>query len=184
MKNTREWRRLGRTAAFGAPVFVHWSVLVPVGLMAAFAISNPIYGALFLFSYLAVIVTHELGHAFVARRLGYHIDAIGIAAWHGWCVCDAPDSEWHEVLVAGGGVAAQLAVALPVLLVTLALGDCDWSYFTPIVVFLGYLNIVIAIVNLVPGDGSDGAVAWRLVPLLLQERRAKRIAGNRRSRRK
>lgn len=161
-------------AAFGAPIFVHWSVVVAIGLIALVAFSGPIYAVLFVGSYLAVLLMHELGHAFVARRLGYRVDAIGLSLLHGWCRCEAPDNEWDAVLVAWGGVAAQVAIALPVLLIALALGDRDWTYFTPIVVLLGYLNLVIAIINLVPDDYSDGRLAWRIIPLLLQERRAKR----------
>lgn len=156
---------------FHAPVFVHWGVLAIVGLMSFVAVSNPIYAVLFIASYLGTIVVHEWGHAFVAHRLGYEVDSIGITALHGWCRCEAPETEWDEVLIAWGGVAAQLAVALPVLLVMVALGDRSWGYFTPVIVFLGLLNVAIVIANLVPDDESDGRIAWRIIPLLLRKRR-------------
>lgn len=171
MARMPDWIRLKGLRAFGAPVFVHWSVLAALGVLILFTLSNPAYAALFASAYLAVIVVHELGHALVARRLGYEVDSIGITALHGWCRCAAPDYEWHAVLIAWGGVAAQLVVAVPVLLLTLALGSRDWGLLTPIIIFLGYLNLVLVAVNLIPGDGSDGTIAWRIIPLWRQQRR-------------
>jgi hypothetical protein len=46
------------------------------------------------------------------------------------------------------------------------LGDRNWGAWTPVIVILGYLNSVIAVVNLIPGDHSDGTTAWRIIPLL------------------
>jgi len=145
--------------------------------MSLAAVSSPIYAVLFIASYLGIIVVHEWGHAFVARRLGYEVDSVGITAIHGWCLHAAPRSEWDEVLIAWGGVAAQLAVALPVLLVTVVLGERSWGYFTPVIVFLGLLNVGTVIVNLVPDDESDGRIAWRIIPLLRQKRRNIRPRG-------
>lgn len=135
---------------------------------------QPIHAALFIGSYLLILVAHELGHAYVAYRRGYEVDAIGLTLLHGWCLCDAPQNQRDAVFIAWGGVAAQLAIALPVLSAALLLGDRSWGYLTPVIVFLGYLNVVIAIINLVRSDDSDGKVAWRLIPLLLQERRRQR----------
>ena len=160
------WVRVQRVTAFGAPIFVHWSALAVLAAMALIGLTNPVFALLFAASYLAVTVVHELGHAFVAHRLGYEIDSIGITAWHGWCKLQAPAYEWHEVLIAWAGVAAQLAMAVPALALMFVLGDRDWGYFTPVIVILGYFNVVIAAVNLIPGDRSDGTTAWRIIPLL------------------
>lgn len=46
---------------------------------------------------------------------------------HGWCEYDAPDDEWHAVLIAWRGVVAQVAIAVPVLLIAVALGERDWG---------------------------------------------------------
>jgi Zn-dependent protease len=153
----------------GVPLYVNWTVLLAIVLLTPLALTSPIFGALFIGSYLAAILVHELGHAFVARRLGYEVEAIGLTMLHGWCRCEAPDDEWHAVLIAWGGVGAQLVAAFPVLVVTVALGDGDWGYLTPIIVVMGYMNVVIAIMNLLPADDSDAKVAWRIVPLLLEK---------------
>jgi Zn-dependent protease len=155
-------------------VLVHWSTFVVLAILALTAISNPIYAVLFIGSYLSIIFAHEFGHAFVANRLGWRVHSIGVTFWHGWCRHEEPDTEWDDVLISWGGVAAQAVIALPVLIGALLFGDRDWGYFTPIVVLLGYLNLVLAAVNLLPDDETDGRLAWRVVPLLLEEWRTKR----------
>jgi len=181
-KRHRKWFSFRKLRAFDAPIFMHWSLPAAVAVIALVALGSPVYGVLFVASYLAVILVHELGHAFVARRLGYQVNAIGLTMLHGWCRCDAPDDEWHAIIIAWGGVVAQVAIAVPVLLIAVALGERDWGYFTPVIVFLGYLNLVVAIINLLPDNDLDGKVAWRVVPLLMEKQSDKRaLAGTLRS---
>ena len=106
----QKWFRLGRMLLLGAPLYVHFLV---AALIALVSFKSPIHAVVALASYLAIIVTHELGHAWMAQRLGYGVDAIHVAFLHGICVTDAPHSESDRVLVAWGGVLAQLATAVP-----------------------------------------------------------------------
>lgn len=168
------WLRLKSLSAFGAPVFVHRSVFIAVGLLLLIALGNPIYAILAIVAYLGIIFGHEIGHALVAHRLGYRVDSIGVTFWHGWCRCEEPDTEWEHALIAWGGAAAQLTLALPVLIAAVVFRNEDWGYFTPIIVVLGYLNVVWAVANVLPGDDTDGRVAWRVVPLAIEARRARR----------
>ncbi len=171
----RKWTRVGNLSAFGAPVFVHWSVLVAAAIVAVFSFNSPIYAALAVTCYLAVITIHELGHACVTRWLGYEVEAIRVAFFHGSCEYAAPHSLWDEVLVSWGGVAAQLAVALLVFVIAAILGDRDPAYFGPVVAFLGYVNFLVALGNLAPSAGFDGQTAWRIVPLLVHKWRSRRV---------
>jgi Zn-dependent protease len=157
----------------GAPLYVHWSVFAVVLLLALVSLRSPIYAAISIASYLAVIVIHETGHAWVARRLGYHVGAIRIGFVHGECEIDAPQSEFDHVLFAWGGVLAQLAVAVPILIAARLSGEPDFGYAGPVVAFLGPINLMIALVNLAPAPGLDGHIAWRAVPLLWQWQRAR-----------
>jgi Zn-dependent protease len=147
-----------------------------VAILALFALNSPIYAALAIACYLAVITIHELGHACVARRLGYDVEAIRVAFFHGSCEYGAPYNAWDEVLVSWGGVAAQLAVALPVLVIAAILGAKDPGLLGPVVAFLGYVNLLLALANLAPSAGFDGHTAWRIVPLLVQKWRSRRVA--------
>ena len=170
----RQWIPLGSVAAVRVPVFIHWSVLLIIAVLGLLALNSPVYAALAILSYLGMIAIHELGHAQAARWLGYDVLSIRIAPIHGQCAYEAPDNEWHDVLIAWGGVAAQLCVALPVLIFASLVGDRDLAYIGPIVIFLGYVNLLMALVNLAPSPGLDGAIAWRIIPLYLRRRKMKR----------
>ena len=169
----RKWLPLRRMRILGARVHVHWSVFAVVLLLALVSLRSPIYAAISIASYLAVIVIHETGHAWVARRLGYHVSAIRIGFFHGRCEHEAPYRESDDVMIAWGGVLAQLAVAVPILIVAKLSGEPDFGYAGPLVAILGQINLMIALVNLAPAPRLDGHIAWRVVPLLRQWQRAR-----------
>lgn len=169
-----KWFRVGKLRILGASVYAHWSVLVVVALLSAVSLSSPVHAAVAIASYLAIIVIHEFGHAFAARRLGYEVRAIRIAFLHGTCEMQAQESEGDEILIAWGGVTAQLVVAVPVLAVARMLDDRDFGYLAPAIVFLGYVNFLVALINLAPGAGLDGSTAWRVFPVLYRRWKAKR----------
>lgn len=161
-----KWFRIGNTRVLGARLYLHWSVIAVVGLLAFMSFTSPIHAAVSIASYLGVIVIHELGHALTARHLGYDVDAIRIAFFHGRCDHEAPHRESDDVLIAWGGVIAQWAVAAPILVIATVFEEFDFGYAAPAVVFLGYLNVLVALVNLAPTPGLDGHTAWRAIPLL------------------
>jgi Zn-dependent protease len=164
----RSWFRLGRARVLGARVYLHWSVIAVVGLLAFMSFQSPLHAAVSIASYLGVIIIHELGHALMARRLGYEVDAIRIAFLHGCCEYEAPHTELDDVLIAWAGVLAQFVVAVPVLIIATAFERYDFGYAAPAVVFLGYFNLLVALVNLAPAPGLDGKTAWRAIPLVSQ----------------
>jgi Zn-dependent protease len=123
---------------------------------------------------LGIITLHEFGHAFAAHRLGYTVESIWINFIHGRCEFEASEFEWDHVRIAWAGVLAQFAVAIPVLVVASIFRAQDFGYLGPAVIFLGYVNLFIAFLNLAPVAGLDGQVAWRVVPLLHEEWKAKR----------
>ena len=109
MKNYVRAKRLN---VRGAPVFLHWSVLVVMGGCLAMAVSDPVVAIVAAASYFSVILIHEWGHAFVASRLGYEIDSIRLSIIHGECIYDASYETAREAaLVAWGGPLAQFAAA-------------------------------------------------------------------------
>jgi Zn-dependent protease len=170
----KKWVPLRRIRILGARVYVHWSVLLVVALLALMSFKSPIHAAVAILSYLGVTTVHEIGHAIAARRLGYAVEAIHVAVLHGRCVYEAPETELDDVQIAWGGVLAQLAIAAPVLTIARAFPEYDFGYAAPAIVFLGYVNMLLALVNLAPAPGLDGATAWRLIPLLARRWRARR----------
>jgi Zn-dependent protease len=169
----QKWLQLRRVRIFGAPVNVHWSVFAVVLLLALISLRSPLYAAISIASYLAIVVIHESGHAWVARRLGYRVATLQIGWLHGRCEYESPYSETDDVMIAWGGVLAQFAVAIPLLILMALAGNRDLGYAGPVVGILGQLNALIALVNLAPAQGLDGHTAWRALPLLWQWRRAR-----------
>ena len=157
----------------GARVHTHWSAVLVVAIIAALAFKTPIYAALFILSYLGVIAIHEAGHAIVAIRLGYEVSDIRIGWFHGLCEHSASHYEWEEVMVAWGGVTAQAVVGIPIVLLGTLFG-ADPGYFGPVLMFLGYVNLAMAAFNLLPIEPLDGKKAWRIVPMLMEQAKAKR----------
>jgi Zn-dependent protease len=49
------------------------------------------------------------------------------------------------------------------------------DYFGPIVIFPGYMNIVIAAINLTPRAPFDGYLAWRIFPAILDKVRGETV---------
>ena len=125
----------------------------------------------FIGSYFGLIYAHEAGHAFFARHLGYRPRAVYLYFGHGLCVYEGPTNEKHECIIAWGGVVAQLAIALPLIVAHLFTPIGRIPVLMPIVMVLGYANAFVAAINLVPSANLDGQKAWRLIPILLAERK-------------
>lgn len=156
---------------FGARVYLHWSAILVMGVILAFAIRTPLLAVITLGSYFGILFVHEAGHAFFARSLGYQPFGIYLAFLHGRCVIEAPYSRKHESIIAWGGVATQLAIAIPLIVLAQTTSISSIPGFGPVIAFLGYISALVAAFNLAPSAAFDGGKAWALVPILLAERR-------------
>jgi Zn-dependent protease/predicted transcriptional regulator len=162
----------------GVEVRLNWSLLVVFALIVwsledgVFPSQNPglshgtylamafVAGILFL----ASILLHELGHSWVARREGIEVDSIslwlfgGVSQFKGRFA--SPGAEFRTA-VAGplvsivlGGVFVLIAVAhLP-------------SAVDGVAAWLGYINLILAVFNLLPASPLDGgrvlhSILWR-----------------------
>jgi Zn-dependent protease len=159
----REWR------IFGAAIYVHQYVLIASAALIVLALGNWVLAITCLASYVAIIFAHEIGHAAVARCLGYEVTAIRVGLLHGRCEYEHPDSALDASLISWGGVLAQFLIAALVFAVASVLSGSFADHFGPIVIFLGYMNIVIAAMNLTPWAPFDGALAWRIFPIILDK---------------
>src|SRR5918912_3293046 len=162
--------KIGR--AFGIDVKVHWTFLL---LLAFFAFlgyqdSGGLIGAL---ATMAVIVTlffcvllHEFGHSLVAQRLGIEIPDITLLPIGGIArLKTLPDKPADEVKIAIAGPLVNLVLAPLFFVVALLLGADLLVPNSPLVglrsagqgfVFLGWLNVVLAVFNLIPAFPMDG----------------------------
>ncbi|MFO1467937.1 MAG: hypothetical protein U1F35_16105 [Steroidobacteraceae bacterium] len=158
---------------FGAPIYVHSHVVIATALIGVVALKNVLLAFCALVSYLAIIAFHEIGHAAVARYLGYEVNAVRIALIHGNCEYEHPGSLWDAALVSWGGVGAQLILVVIVFSIAGGVSGIADFYFGPVVIFLGYINLAIALMNLIPNAPFDGHLAWRIFPAAIARMRSR-----------
>lgn len=167
---------LKRLSVYGARLHVHWSVLIASGIMLGAFIRQPVHALVLVLSYFGVILLHEAGHALVAKRLGYSPTEIYLTFIHGLCVYQHPDTLKENAMIAWGGVLLQLLVAIPLIVIGQLTPLGSVSLFAIVVAVLGYMSLLVALLNLAPARGLDGALAWRLLPIIFHEIRHGSIA--------
>jgi hypothetical protein len=149
MRVMQEYFRINKLQVFGAPIYVHWSVLASSAFILVAFWKDLIVLALALLCFFSIILIHEIGHAVIAHYLGYRVFEIRICLIHGVCEYSAPNYEWDEVKVSWGGVLAQMVVAIIVFTAS-SLGAKQFDYFAPVLLFLGYYSLLVIPFNLMP----------------------------------
>src|SRR6266576_6358504 len=162
----------------GVEVRLHWSLLAVFALIVwsladgVFPSQNPglsdgtylgmaIVAALL---FLASILLHELGHSWVARREGIEVDSITLWLFGGVAQFkDRFTSAGGEYRVAVTG--PLISIALGVVFVSVALAGLP-SAVDGVAAWLGYINLTLAVFNLIPALPLDGgrvlrAALWR-----------------------
>lgn len=160
MSNAASWR-LGRIA--GAEILLRPSLLLTAVLVVvvfewrfgSWAQANPyLLGAwLVVGLYLSVLV-HELGHLAVARACGYRVETLTLHGFGGeTAVLGDTRRPAHEFWIAASGplVSALIAAAAWLLSGSLDRGD---AWF--LLVVLAWVNLLLAILNLLPALPLDG----------------------------
>ncbi|HEX6585783.1 MAG TPA: site-2 protease family protein [Solirubrobacterales bacterium] len=129
--------------------------------------------------FFASIVLHELGHAFVALRHGIGISGISLWMFGGVAFMerdsDSPSTEFR-IAIAGPVVTAVIVVicaAVGLLLAgsedfrdaALTNGEAETSGLAALIAWLGSINLLVLVFNLVPAFPLDGgriarAIAW------------------------
>jgi Zn-dependent protease len=166
--------RIRHLRLFGAPVLVHWSVFIVVGICSLMAFEAPISAMIALLSYFGMILLHECGHAIVARHYGCRVHEIRLSILHGECVHSAPYEQFDDIAISWGGVIVQLLVAIPILSLTLVPSLDKLTELGPVIAILGYYSVIVSLFNLTPVHPLDGYKAWRIFPVLWRRLRADR----------
>ncbi len=171
--------KLGRV--FGIEIGLHYSWLI-IAFLIAFSLAghfgetHPSWGRGIIWGmaittallFFAAIVAHELSHALVARWRGLPVRSITLFALGGVAQLekDAEDAK-TEFLVSVVGPIASAVIGLVCLMLAWALG---WVMMaepaTPIVamlVWLGYINLGLAVFNMLPGFPMDGGRVLRAI---------------------
>lgn len=171
--------KLGRI--FGVAIGLHYSwiiiaLLVTLSLRSQFGIDNPdwsasttwtiaiVTGLLFFVS----ILLHELSHAAVAKLRGIPVKGITLFALGGVAqiekdAADAKSEFWMGII----GPISSIVIGIVCLALAWLLG---WSFTAAAVsppaamfMWLGFINIALAIFNMIPGFPLDGGRVLRAV---------------------
>lgn len=178
--------KIGRV--FGIQLGLHFSwlviaVLVTLSLAGHFSTVNADWGSGVVWTtailtgvlFFVAIILHELAHALVAKMRGLPVRSITLFALGGIALIDKEaDDPMTEFLVGVAGPLMSVNIGILCLLTALTLG---WSPETQVIapptpllaalVWLGFINIVLAIFNMIPGYPLDGgrvlrAIVWRI----------------------
>jgi Zn-dependent protease len=150
------------------PFGVHWSVLVIAFVLGSGLAGRygPVASAVALVGFLASIVAHEVGHALTARRFGVGTRSIQLWALGGVAQLDreAPTARAEGwIAVAGPLTSLGIGAASIGAAATLA-ATTDAEAAVSILAWLGVVNVVLAVFNMLPGAPLDGGrvlKAWR-----------------------
>ncbi|MEO6652956.1 MAG: site-2 protease family protein [Ilumatobacteraceae bacterium] len=152
---------------FGIRVNIHWSVGLIAALLGASLAQavGVIPAALGVVAFMASILVHEFAHALTARRFDVGTESIQLWALGGVARLDrqAPTAK-AEGWIAAAGPIASVVIAVVSLGAWYALGGGPGE-FVAMLGWLGVINALLAIFNLLPGSPLDGgrilkAVRW------------------------
>jgi Zn-dependent protease/predicted transcriptional regulator len=168
---------LGRVG--GIPVGLHYSwfliaALITFSLSAQFRVSQPdwapalIWGTALVTSLLFFVslLAHELAHLFVARARGLSVRSITLFALGGLAQTDEEsDRASTEFLIAIAGPIMSVALGFACLAAAMAFGwspQADGSgALAAMLGWLGSINILLALFNMLPGYPLDGGRVLR-----------------------
>lgn len=146
----------------GIPLYIHWSF--PVGGLLVVVFLGDFSPATVLSAiaaYTTLVAVHELGHAAFARRAGVEVHALVITAIGGLCFFDPPPAAIDRLLIASGGLLAQLAVFGLTLGAVALSGDITSPVVNGFVVVFTLFNAILFLGNLVPYRYSDGSMIFK-----------------------
>jgi Zn-dependent protease len=158
----------------GVDVYVHWSILAFGIVILAGTTRKLTSTVLGMAAYLTLLILHESGHLFMARRRGYQAFSMALYPIFGLASFEAPDSRIDRALIAWGGVLAQASVAVPLTLYIILMGYTPFEPLNAVLAILGGYSLLVAAFNLLPIRPLDGSRAWDLVPAWFEQRRLRR----------
>lgn len=179
--------RLGSVFGFEIRVDLSWFVIfflvfwsLAVGVFPQELPNEPrrthlIMGLVGSFLFFASLLAHELSHALVSRRKGIPVEGITLFIFGGVArTRREPDSPGDELLIAGVGPVASVALAgLFALAGRAAAAAGLGAPVTSLSSYLAFINLALAIFNLLPGFPLDGGRVFRAIVWSLTRNRAK-----------
>jgi Zn-dependent protease/CBS domain-containing protein len=103
------------------------------------------------------VIVHELSHAVVANQLGESVRRISLFIFGGMAHMNSePASARNELLIAGVGPLTSLALGAIFWFVPHVFDLSTWPMWPSVFEYLGFINVALAVFNLLPGFPLDG----------------------------
>jgi len=165
--------RLGQIAGIEIAVDHSWLLifaLITFSLGSQFSVVHEDWGGGVVWTsavvtsllFFASIVLHELGHSLTAQRLGVGVASITLFVFGGVAQLRSEAKRPRdEVLIALAGPLVSALLGLGFQVLAGALGGGDAGPLGAVLSWLGRINLVLAIFNLVPGFPLDGGRVLR-----------------------
>jgi len=147
--------RVGRYR--GAPILLHWSLALGLLAFGGFAFLPG-----FWLGFTVLILVHELGHAYLVRRLGFNVEAVVVHGFGGFCSWHGHASRLEHSVIAWGGVIAQALLLLGTLAYIQIAGPATGAFGFYLQDAWVRANLWIMALNLLPIAPLDGAEAWQI----------------------
>jgi len=141
----------------GAPILLHWSLIL--GLLA---FSNFSFVPGFWVGFTVLILLHELGHAYLVRRLGFDVEAVVVHGFGGFCSWHGHATRLEHSVIAWGGVLAQGLLLLGTLAYIQVMGPATSAFGVYLQDAWVRANLYIMALNLLPVAPLDGKEAWQI----------------------
>ncbi len=168
--------RIGRI--FGVDLYMHATFLLLLAWVAYVhyrangSVAEAVQGLLFVILLFTIVVLHELGHVLTARRFGVGTRDITLLPIGGVARLERmPTEPYQELLVALAGPAVNVVLAVVCFFALIAANgpaafvfkDANdlWSTATPLLLKLFFVNVSLAVFNMVPAFPMDGGRVLR-----------------------
>jgi Zn-dependent protease/predicted transcriptional regulator len=174
-------RSLKVGSAAGIGIRLHWTFLLLIAAIFGYyylqsqSLTAAVAGMGLLVGVFVCVVLHELGHALTARRFGVGTRSITLYPIGGLArLQHIPDEPMKELWIAVGGPAVNLVIASVLAVVLAIMGGS----FAPgvlqapgghLVASLMWMNVALAIFNMLPAFPMDGGRVLRALLALKQD---------------
>ncbi len=118
------------------------------------------FGAVFLF---LSVLAHELTHSYIAKKEGIEVSEITLFIFGGVSqLAKEPEDPMKEFKVALGGPISSFVLSFIFWILSIVTSHMPgWILVTGLLAYLAYINLALAIFNLIPGFPLDGGRVLR-----------------------
>lgn len=165
---------------FGIPIKVHWSTIILLFLlMPAMSLTGLAHGLILFLPVIVFLLGHELAHALMARKYGYHTRHITLFALGGVASIQSanslPPKEDLWITFAGPLFNIVFAAIFGGLLLW-AMSAGATAVVAPLTILFA-VNVLLGVFNLIPGYPLDGGrIAQALCVLKWGKEKGSRIS--------